>query len=142
MQRIVENLKFETHSKSIFRMKQFINNLKWVPEFYFILVSILWFYLSVNIQHSNNVNFPAVILIVLFHMQLFMNDQKLGKVLAGIVSIGTLILVSMHYQNVTANVDGNQTSQFFLLGLGNLVIVNLIMAALMYRKHKYSEEVA
>ena len=123
-------------------MKQFINNLKWVPEFYFILVSILWFYLSVNIQHSNNVNFPAVILIVLFHMQLFMNDQKLGKVLAGIVSIGTLILVSMHYQNVTANVDGNQTSQFFLLGLGNLVIVNLIMAALMYRKHKYSEEVA
>jgi len=114
-------------------MKQFYLNLKWLPEFYFIMVSILWFYLSVNIHHSNNVNFPAVILIVLFHMQLFMNDQKFGKILAGIVALGTLALIYVLSQRVSMNFD--QDSQIFALELGNLILVNLIMAFLMYRKH-------
>jgi hypothetical protein len=97
------------------------------------MVSILWFYLSGNIHHSNNVNFPAVILIVLFHMQLFMNDQKFGKILAGIVALGTLALIYVLSQRVSMNFD--QDSQIFALELGNLILVNLIMAFLMYRKH-------
>jgi hypothetical protein len=97
------------------------------------MVSILWFYLSANIQHSNNVNFPAVILIVLFHMQLFMNDQKFGKILAGIVALGSLALIYVLSQRVSMNFD--QDSQIFTLELGNLILVNLIMAFLMYRKH-------
>ncbi len=120
-------------------MKQFYLNLKWVPEFYFIMVSILWFYLSVNIQHSNNVNFPAVILIVLFHMQLFMNDQKLGKVLAAIVAIGSFVLLYILSQRILNSMQFDQDSQMYTLGIGNLIIVNFIMAILMYRKHRISE---
>lgn len=120
-------------------MKQFYLNLKWVPEFYFIMVSILWFYLSVNIQHTNNVNFPAVILIVLFHMQLFMNDQKLGKVLAAIVAIGSFVLLYILSQRILNSMQFDQDSQMYTLGIGNLIIVNFIMAILMYRKHRISE---
>ena len=120
-------------------MKQFYLNLKWVPEFYFIMVSILWFYLSVNIQHSNTVNFPAVILIVLFHMQLFMNDQKLGKVLAAIVAIGSFVLLYILSQRILHSMQFDQDSQMYTLGIGNLIIVNFIMAILMYRKHRISE---
>lgn len=120
-------------------MKQFYLNLKWVPEFYFIMVSILWFYLSVNIQHSNTVNFPAVILIVLFHMQLFMNDQKLGKVLATIVAIGSFVLLYILSQRILNSMQFDQDSQMYTLGIGNLIIVNFIMAILMYRKHRISE---
>lgn len=120
-------------------MKQFYLNLKWVPEFYFIMVSILWFYLSVNIQHSNTVNFPAVILIVLFHMQLFMNDQKLGKVLAAIVAIGSFVLLYILSQRILNSMQFDQDSQIYTLGIGNLIIVNFIMAILMYRKHRISE---
>ncbi len=120
-------------------MKQFYLNLKWVPEFYFIMVSILWFYLSVNIQHSNTVNFPAVILIVLFHMQLFMNDQKLGKVLAAIVAIGSFVLLYILSQRILNSMQFDQDSQMYTLGIGNLIIVNFIMAILMYRKHRISE---
>jgi len=116
-------------------MKQFFLNLKWLPEFYFIMVSILWFYLSVNIQHSNNVNFPAVILIVLFHMQLFMNDQKFGKILAGIVAIGTFVLLYILSQRILNSMQFDQDSQIFTLEIGNLIIVNFIMAFLMYRKN-------
>lgn len=116
-------------------MKQFFLNLKWLPEFYFIMVSILWFYLSVNIQHSNNVNFPAVILIVLFHMQLFMNDQKFGKVLAGIVAIGTFVLLYVLSQRLFSSMHFDQDSQIFTLEIGNLIIINFIMAFLMYRKN-------
>ncbi len=120
-------------------MKQFYLNLKWVPEFYFIMVSILWFYLSVNIQHSNTVNFPAVILIVLFHMQLFMNDQKLGKVLAAIVALGSFVLLYILSQRILNSMQFDQDSQMYTLGIGNLIIVNFIMAILMYRKHRISE---
>lgn len=120
-------------------MKQFYLNLKWVPEFYFIMVSILWFYLSLNIQHSNTVNFPAVILIVLFHMQLFMNDQKLGKVLAAIVAIGSFVLLYILSQRILNSMQFDQDSQMYTLGIGNLIIVNFIMAILMYRKHRISE---
>jgi hypothetical protein len=116
-------------------MKQFFLNLKWLPEFYFIMVSVLWFYLSVNIQHSNNVNFPAIILIVLFHMQLFMNDQKFGKVLAGIVAIGTFVLLYVLSQRLLSSMQFDQDSQIFTLEIGNLIIVNFIMAFLMYRKN-------
>jgi hypothetical protein len=117
-------------------MKQFFLNLKWLPEFYFIMVSIFWFYLSVNIEHSNSVNFPAVILIVLFHMQLFMNDQKFGKILAGIVAIGTCVLFYILSQRIINSIKFDQDSQIFTLEIGNLIIVNFIMAFLMYRKNK------
>jgi hypothetical protein len=120
-------------------MKQFYLNLKWIPEFYFIMVSILWFYLSVNIQHSNSVNFPAVILIVLFHMQLFMNDQKLGKALAVIVAIGSCILTYILSQRILNSMQFDQDSQIFTLEIGNLIIVNFIMAILMYKKHRIPE---
>lgn len=121
-------------------MKQLYVNLKWIPEFYFILVSILWFYLSVNIQHSNSVNFPAIILIVLFHMQLFMNDQKLGKILAGIVALGSMVLVVTLSQKLLDTMQFDQDSQIVVLGYGNLILLNFIMAILMYRKHKYNSE--
>jgi hypothetical protein len=120
-------------------MKQIYFNLKWVPEFYFIMVSILWFYHSVNFQHSNSVNFPAVILIVLFHMQLFMNDNKFGKVLAGIVAIASMVLVFVLSQRIMSSVQFDQDSQLFTLEIGNLVIVNLIMAILMYKRHENAE---
>jgi hypothetical protein len=120
-------------------MKQIYFNLKWVPEFYFIMVSILWFYHSVNFQHSNSVNFPAVILIVLFHMQLFMNDNKFGKVLAGIVAIASMVLVFVLSQRIMSSMQFDQDSQLFTLEIGNLVIVNLIMAILMYKRHENAE---
>jgi hypothetical protein len=116
-------------------MKQFFLNLKWLPEFYFIMVSIFWFYLSVNIENSNSVNFPAVILIVLFHMQLFMNDQKFGKILAGIVAIGTFVLLYVLSQRLSSSMNFDQDSQIFTLEIGNLIIINFIMAFLMYRKN-------
>lgn len=112
-------------------MKQFFLNLKWLPEFYFIMVSILWFYLSVNIQHSNSVNFPAVILIVLFHMQLFLDDQKFGKILAVIVVLASLILMYILSRRILNTMQFDQNS----LGLGNLIILNFIMALIMYRKN-------
>jgi hypothetical protein len=120
-------------------MKQIYFNLKWVPEFYFIMVSILWFYHSVNFQHSSSINFPAVILIVLFHMQLFMNNQKFGKVLAGIVAIASMVLVLVLSQRIMNSVQFDHDSQLFTLEIGNLVIVNLIMAFLMYTRHENPE---
>jgi hypothetical protein len=114
--------------------------LKWIPEFYFIMVSVLWFYHSINIEHSNSVNFPAVILIILFHMQLFLNDLKFGKVLAGIVAIATIVLLVLLSQRIINSLKFDYDSQIFILGLGNLVIVNIIMATLMFRRYKRTED--
>ncbi len=118
-------------------MKNLLSNLKWIPEFYFILVSLLWFYVTVNNQPSNYqsmINFPAVILIVIFHIQLFLNDSSFGKVLSGIIVLATIYLIVSYagrFFNVT---DFN--SQMFALKLGNLILLNFIMAYLMYRKYR------
>ncbi len=121
-------------------MKQPYFILKWIPEFYFIMVSVLWFYHSITIEHSNSVNFPAVILIILFHMQLFLNDLKFGKVLAGIVAIATIVLLVFLSQRIINSLKFDYDSQIFILGLGNLVIVNIIMATLMLRRYKRTED--
>ena len=121
-------------------MKQPYFILKWIPEFYFIMVSVLWFYDSITIEHSNSVNFPAVILIILFHMQLFLNDLKFGKVLAGIVAIATIVLLVFLSQRIINSLKFDYDSQIFILGLGNLVIVNIIMATLMFRRYKRTED--
>lgn len=118
-------------------MKNLLSNLKWIPEFYFILVSLLWFYVTVNNQPSNYqsmINFPAVILIVIFHIQLFLNDSSFGKVLSGIIVLATIYLIVSYASRFFNVTDFN--SQMFALKLGNLILLNFIMAYLMYRKYK------
>lgn len=118
-------------------MKNLLSNLKWIPEFYFILVSLLWFYVSVNSQPSNYqgiVNFPAVILIVIFHIQLFLNDSSFGKVLSGIIVLATIYLI-ISFAGRFFNVS-DYDSKIFTLKLGNLILLNFIMAFLMYKKYK------
>lgn len=119
-------------------MKNILSNLKWIPEFYFIMVSLLWFYLSVRNQDPNYqsiINFPAVILIVIFHIQLFLNDSILGKVLAAITALASIyIIINFSYRFMNfSSFDYN--SQIFTLKLGNLVLLNFIMAYLMYIKY-------
>ncbi len=117
-------------------MKNLLSNLKWIPEFYFILVSLLWFYVTVNNQPSNYqgmINFPAVILIVIFHIQLFLNDSSFGKVLSGIIVLATIYLIVSYSSRFFHVTDFN--SQMFALKLGNLILLNFIMAYLMYRKY-------
>lgn len=121
-------------------MKNIITNLKWIPEFYFILVSLLWFYLSVQNQDPNlqsAMNFPAIILIVIFHIQLFLNDSVLGKILAGITAIASIILIGTFANRFLSFSQFEYNEQMFTLKLGNLVLLNFIMAFLMYKKYNY-----
>ncbi|MEZ4805167.1 MAG: hypothetical protein R2852_06720 [Bacteroidia bacterium] len=119
-------------------MKQFSLNFKWIPEFYFILVAILWYYLSTRPfveTHEHFVNFPAVLMILLFHIQLFLNDQILGKLLAGLVTIANIYLT---YTLLTSWIDFyqfDQSSKILLLQMGNLILMNLIMSYFMYKKY-------
>lgn len=123
-------------------MKKIINHLKWIPEFYFILATVLWFYVSSgnpNPNYPNMVNFPAVLLIVLLHIQLFLNDYYLGKILAGTTTIASLYLIMNYsYKVIDFNVF-DYSSQIQALKLGNLFLINLIMAVLMYLKYKKPE---
>ena len=80
------------------------------------------------------INFPAVILIVIFHIQLFLNDSSFGKVLSGIIVLATIYLIVSYASRFFNVTDFN--SQMFALKLGNLILLNFIMAYLMYRKYK------
>jgi hypothetical protein len=119
-------------------MKQFTLNFKWIPEFYFILVAILWYYLSTRPfveTHEHFVNFPAVLMILLFHIQLFLNDHILGKLFAVLVTIANIYLI---YTLLTSWIDFyhfDQSSKVLLLQMGNLIIMNLIMSYFMYKKY-------
>ena len=120
-------------------MKNLLSNLKWIPEFYFILVSLLWFYVTVNNQPNHNegmINFPAVVLIVIFHIQLFLNDSSFGKVLTGIIVLATIYLIVSYASRIMTMDVYNYDSQMFALKLGNLILLNFIMAYLMYKKYK------
>lgn len=124
-------------------MKQINLNLKWIPDFYFILVSILWYYLSVQSSDTDSsrfVNFPAIIMIVVFHIQLFLNDQILGKILAGITVFATLCII---YILATEIYDMHLTGvndYLYILKAGNLILVNFIMSYLMYSKYNFQEQ--
>ncbi|MCC6817517.1 MAG: hypothetical protein IT245_01320 [Bacteroidia bacterium] len=120
-------------------MKNIISNLKWIPEFYFILASLLWFYVSVqgqNTQYQSVMNFPAIVLVVLFHIQLFLNDYYLGKALALITSIVSIYLIFNYSLNSINFSQFDYSSQILALKLGNLGLINLIMAVLMFLKYK------
>ncbi len=120
-------------------MKNILVYLKWIPEFYFILASLLWFYVSVQnqSQHVQSViNFPAVIMIVLFHIQLFLNDHLFGKFLAAITAIGSLALILTYSFNIIDFKHLDYSAQILILKLGNLALLSLIMAVLMYIKYK------
>ena len=120
-------------------MKNLLSNLKWIPEFYFILVSLLWFYVTVNNQpnhYEGMINFPAVVLIVIFHIQLFLNDSSFGKVLTGIIVLATIYLIVSYASRIMTMDIYNYDSQMFALKLGNLILLNFIMAYLMYKKYK------
>jgi hypothetical protein len=82
------------------------------------------------------INFPAVVLIVIFHIQLFLNDSSFGKVLTGIIVLATIYLI-VSYAGRLLHMDVyNYNSQMFALKLGNLILLNFIMAYLMYKKYK------
>ncbi len=129
-------------------MKQLLSNLKWIPEFYFIMVSLLWFYISVN-QHGtridNFINFPAIIVIVIFQIQLFLNDSSLGKVLSGLTTLASVCLLVSFTSKLIHMASFDYSSQMFTLKFGNLLLLNFLMAFLMYRKYKnmpVSQEIA
>ncbi len=120
-------------------MKNILVYLKWIPEFYFILASLLWFYVSVqnqNPDYQSVLNFPAVIMIVLFHIQLFLNDHVLGKILAAMTAIGSLVLILNYSLNWIDFNNFDYSAQIMTLKLGNLALLSLIMAVLMYLKYK------
>lgn len=120
-------------------MKNILPYLKWIPEFYFIMVSLLWFYVSVqeyNPQYQNTINFPAVLLIVMFHIQLFLNDYYFGKILAAVTTIASIYLILNYSYNYVNFSSFDYSSQIMVLKLGNLIILNFIMAILMYMKYK------
>lgn len=120
-------------------MKQLLSNLKWIPEFYFIMVALLWFYISVN-QHgakiNNVINFPAIIVIVIFQIQLFLNDSSLGKVLSGLTTLASVVLLISFTSKLMHMASFDYRSQMFTLKFGNLLLLNFLMAFLMYRKYK------
>lgn len=124
-------------------MKQINLNLKWIPDFYFILVSILWYYLSVQSSETDSsrfVNFPAVIMIVVFHIQLFLNDQVLGKILAGISVFATLYIMYILATEIYDMHLTGESDYLYILKAGNLILVNFIMAYLMYSKYNFQEQ--
>ena len=120
-------------------MKHLVSNLRWIPEFYFILVALLWFYITVN-QHGaamdHVINFPAVIVIVIFQIQLFLNDSSLGKVLSGLTALASVFLLIAFIGKLINMPPFDYSSQVFTLKFGNLVLLNFIMAFLMYRKYQ------
>lgn len=116
-------------------MKKVISQFTWIPEFYFIMASILWFYKSLNGQHPENatlINFPAVVLIVLFHIQLFLKDQSLGRFLVYTTTVATLYFAIKLFFVRPSILDFSVDSNIALLKFGNVIIVNLIMAFWMY----------
>lgn len=122
-------------------MKQIIVKLKWIPEFYFIMVALLWFYVSINHQDANDsnvINFPAIIVIVIFQIQLFLNDSSLGRILSGLTVLASVYLIVAFSGRFLNMHSFDYSSQLFTLKFGNLVLLNLLMAFLMYRKYKDS----
>ena len=124
------------------RMKKIFNSLKWIPEFYFILVSVLWFYLTHSSRDSSNsmINFPAILMIVIFHIQLFLNDQMLGKFLAGVIGFASIYMVYAVITEYNVFTDFNYNTQLNTLKIGNVILLNLIMALWMFNKYKPSED--
>jgi hypothetical protein len=119
-------------------MKKVISQFTWIPEFYFILASVLWFYNSLNGQHPENatlINFPAVVLIVLFHIQLFLKDHSLGKFLAYTTTIVTLYFAIKMFFVRPSILDFSMDSNIALLKFGNVILLNFIMAFWMYRNY-------
>jgi hypothetical protein len=119
-------------------MKKVISQFTWIPEFYFILVSVLWFYNSLNGQHPENatlINFPAVVLIVLFHIQLFLKDHSLGKFLAYTTTVVTLYIAIKTFFVSPSILDFNMDSNLTLLKFGNVILLNFIMSFWMYKNY-------
>lgn len=118
-------------------MKQIKLHFKWIPEFYFILLGILWFYLSyqpASEQVNENLNFAAIIMIVVFQIQLFLNDRVLGKALSVLVTIGSFI-ACVYLLAGNAFADNNMYSYKNILLAGNLLVLNCIMAYFQFRKY-------
>lgn len=120
-------------------MKNILVYLKWIPEFYFILAAILWFYDSAQNQdpgYQSFINFPAVVMIVLFHIQLFLNDHLFGKILATTATFASVYLIMSYTFNVVDFNHFDYSAQIMTLKLGNFALVNLIMSLLMFIKYK------
>lgn len=119
-----------------------INTIKfhWIPEFYFILVSILWYYLCYEpaADGTQQVNFPALILIIAFHIQLFLNDETTGKLLSILVTVLSIAATIMLYLQVPEVTAGNETFQLTLKTTG-LMLLNGVMAYLMFKKYSRSQ---
>lgn len=124
-------------------MKKITPLFNWIPEFYFILVSVLWFYSSLNGKSPdsvNMINFPAIILIVLFHIQLFLRDHVMGKFLVYLCSVASVYILVQFLISGNILSNFNYQSQVSMLKIGNIFILNFIMAALMYKNYKRSGE--
>lgn len=120
-------------------MKNIFVYLKWIPEFYFILAAILWFYDSAQNQdpsYQSFINFPAVVMIVLFHIQLFLNDHLFGKILATTATFASVYLILSYTYNVVDFNNFDYSAQIMTLKLGNFALVNLIMSVLMFIKYR------
>lgn len=117
-------------------MNKLLSNLKWFPEFYFILVSVSWFYFSQNNSESYAmINFPAIIMIVVFHIQLFLNDELLGKFLAGIIALASLYMIGAVIVEYDLLADFSYENQINTLKYGNIILINFIMSLWMFWKY-------
>jgi len=120
-------------------MKSTQLNVKWLPELYFILVSALWYHYSVQNSGSVSgyvVNFPALMFIVLFHIQLFMNDQVLGRVLALATGAASVYLLYTLAVNLSLSRNFTEQSSMLLLKDGNFILLNFIMAYWMFSNYR------
>lgn len=124
-------------------MKRTLIHFHWIPEFYFILLGILWFYLSYQPapdQANENLNFAAIIMIVVFQIQLFLNDRMLGKALSVLVTLGSIAVCMYLVSQILAGNSGKIFSHSDLLLAGNLLILNCIMAYFQFRRYDAKRE--
>jgi hypothetical protein len=78
-------------------------------------------------------------MIVVFHIQLFLNDRILGNILSVLAVLITLIICIPYFREIYAGFSGDPGSYMFALKAGNLILMNLIMAYLMFNKGRLRE---
>lgn len=117
-------------------MKKHTLKFHWIPEFYFILVSIFWYYLGFepSADGTQQVNFPALLLIIAFHIQLFLNDETAGKVLSILVTVLSIAVTLVLYLQVPEETGYGETFSLALKAIG-LMLLNGVMAYMMFRKY-------
>lgn len=119
-------------------MKHIKPLLRWTPEAYFILFAI-WCacenYSASKYTDSVPFNYPAVVLIVLLTLQFFFKNRSIGLIVSSVLGIVSAYLILALWSDFSKNPTFDERGIRFLGIGGLLIIINITMAVLMFRKY-------